>query len=215
MNLFFDIGFHRGAVSYELRLLYPRLNIVGVEGHPDLVANFYEHNKNSGVILLNNVVSDKDDVLTEFTICDINPGINSINNEWIKTIRHSHFFDKSKRIIQVKSVTLDSLISKYGIPDLIKMDIEGAEHMALMGLTTKVPMVMFEWSEEWFSNTLLCVERLHELGFTEFASDSRWENIPSSKPEFAKDLEFAPWSKFDKSNINPKRKLRWGMVYAR
>ena len=161
MNLFFDIGFHRGAVSYELRLLYPRLNIVGVEGHPDLVANFYEHNKNSGVILLNNVVSDKDDVLTEFTICDINPGINSINNEWIKTIRHSHFFDKSKRIIQVKSVTLDSLISKYGIPDLIKMDIEGAEMKALEGakktLATYQPQLAIAVYHD-YENALKCRE---------------------------------------------------------
>ena len=41
-------------------------------------------------------------------------------------------------------VTLDSLIDEYGLPQFIKLDIEGYESYALRGLSQPVPFIQFE-----------------------------------------------------------------------
>jgi FkbM family methyltransferase len=45
---------------------------------------------------------------------------------------------------EVEMVTLDSLIEEYGLPQFIKLDIEGYESFALRGLSHIVPFVQFE-----------------------------------------------------------------------
>jgi len=63
---------------------------------------------------------------------------------------------------------LDELISEYGKPNLIKIDVEGFEYEVLCGLKTKVDEICFEWAEETFSNTLKCITILEELGYNSF-----------------------------------------------
>jgi hypothetical protein len=36
-------------------------------------------------------------------------------------------------LLEVEVVTLDSLYAKYGPPDVVKIDVEGAEYSALLG----------------------------------------------------------------------------------
>lgn len=77
--------------------------------------------------------------------------------KWNEKIRFSH-------ASSVPSTTLDALIGKYGIPDFIKMDVEGAETLVLLGLSHPVPALSFESLLPDYRDALqTCVKRLLEI----------------------------------------------------
>lgn len=212
--LVFDIGYNHGSFTKEILTHFKGVTVIGVDGHP-MYEEAFNRSPLPGVTFIHGLVSDKCTKDLSFFICDINPGINSINPEWINTVRHNHFFEKTKREIKVRSTTLDKLISVYGVPDIIKLDIEGAESMALRGLTQKCGTVILEWSEEFFHETLVCVDLLKNLGYSLFACDNHWEGIPADA-EYKPDLNYVSWEELNLNNdIIPSRKLRWGMLYAK
>ena len=71
-------------------------------------------------------------------------------------------------MIEVKTMSIDSLIEKYGIPDLLKIDVEGAEDQVINSLSMKVPILCFEWAAEWRNCINTCIDKLIGLGFTKF-----------------------------------------------
>lgn len=211
--LVFDIGYNNGNFSKEILLTNPNSKIVAIDAHPMYEQRFNE-NPISNITFINNAISDKLNEEISFFICDSNPGINSINENWISEIRHSHFFDKTKREIKVKSITLDYLIENYGIPDILKLDIEGAEFLALSGLSKKCPLVLFEWCEECFEDTKKCLHLLKDLGYTKFANDWHMEGDPVYS-EYKTNLIFTDIQEVLEQEIIPERKQKWGMIYAK
>jgi len=203
--LVFDLGYNQGNYTHQILNKYPGAKIIGVEGHP----MYFGKTKPINVELIQAVVSNVGGVEIPFYICDSNPGINSINPEWINTIRHKHFFDRTKRMDMVPCITIDELITKYGIPDIIKMDIEGAESIALEALSCKCGLITFEWSEEFFHDALKCITKLKKLGYTLFS-------YTEQSDQFIMDLDYKPWENLKiYENIIPDRKERWGMIYAK
>lgn len=65
--------------------------------------------------------------------------------------------------IEVPTVTLDSLITTYGRPRFIKIDIEGAEPLALRGLSIPVPYISIEYHCDAKSAAIVreCFSLLH------------------------------------------------------
>jgi len=212
-SLIFDIGYNHGNFTRELLLSNPNSKIIAVEAHPMYVDQFNQ-NPIPNVTLLNCIISDKLNEEVSFFICDSNPGINSINEKWISEIRHSHFFDRTKREVKMNSVTLDYLIDIYGIPDILKLDIEGAEFLALSGLTRKCGLILFEWCEECFEDTKKCLKILSDLGYTEFANDHHMEGDPVYS-EYRGNLDYKSLDEILEIEIIPERKQKWGMIYAR
>lgn len=203
--LVFDIGYNMGNFTRQVLAIEPTAKIIGVEGHP----MYHELPRPSNVTLIKAVVSNQDNTEIPFYICDSNPGINSINPEWIEIIRHSHFFSKTKRMVMVPSITLDKLISLYGIPDILKMDIEGAESIALEKLSQKCGLVTFEWSEEFFFDALKCITKLKSIGYEKFSYSEQCDTFEPNRAFYSwEDLKLY-------ENIVPERKDRWGMIYAK
>jgi FkbM family methyltransferase len=65
--------------------------------------------------------------------------------------------------------TLDSLISKYGVPDYVKIDVEGYELTVLNGLSHRVPLISFEANLPHFrQETLRIIERFAHAGAPQF-----------------------------------------------
>ena len=206
--LIFDLGYNHGNITRQMLCFYPEARIIGVEGHP-MYHDLFRASPISNVELIQAVVSDEDGKDVPFYICDSNPGINSINPEWITAIRHRNFFERTKRMVLVKSITIDGMISRYGVPDIIKMDIEGAESKALRGLSRKCGLVTFEWSEDFFGDSEICVDLLKKLGYEKFA-------FTEESDQFNPNLDFDAWENLKlKDDIDPKREKRWGMIYAK
>lgn len=66
----------------------------------------------------------------------------------------------------VPAVTLDSLITTFGIPHLLKVDVEKAEIEALSGLTQRPPFLIYEFHRRFVEDALSCLDRCASLGFT-------------------------------------------------
>ena len=199
--LVFDLGYNRGAFSRKIKNIYVHAKIIGVDANSNFSTN--------DVHFINAAITDKLEEKIDFHICDDNLDISSINTDWIEKIRHNHFYENSHRIEKITSITIDYLIEKYGIPDLIKLDIEGAELMALNGLSVKAGLILFEFSEEYFFNAIKCVDRLKQLGYNEFSYTLNDDN-------FNINLEYHKWEDLGLQNImRPNEKEYWGMIYAK
>lgn len=69
---------------------------------------------------------------------------------------------------KIQVTTLDALISEFGVPQFIKIDVEGHEPEVFAGLSTPVRAFSFEWVPELFEHARACIQRLEELGDYEF-----------------------------------------------
>jgi FkbM family methyltransferase len=163
--MFFDIGANTGQWSLANRCRCEK--IIAVEASPitfeKLVANVKEQ---PNILPLNYAVcknNGKDVVFYEAE----SSTLSTLNKQWL-TNEASRFYNTGYREIVCKSIHLDDLISAYGVPTLIKVDVEGGESECLHSLTQKVDMLCFEWAAEMNDITFQCIDHLISLGFTKF-----------------------------------------------
>jgi hypothetical protein len=126
----------------------------------------------------------------------------------------------------VPTITLDTLVKKYGSPDYIKLDIEGWEYKALLGLTSKQGVISFEWSEEIFHIAEKCVNHLTNLGYKEFCVSGYFEEGDVFRYlEYNREVisqyycpkKFFGWDVIQKDlkqMINKERRMNVGMIFV-
>lgn len=68
----------------------------------------------------------------------------------------------------IETVSLDSQIEHYGIPDFCKIDTEGFEYEILKSLSYAIPILEFEFTDGFVNDTLKCIQKLSTLGNYEF-----------------------------------------------
>ena len=89
------------------------------------------------------------------------------NNNWLNN-KDMRFYGLQYTTITAQCISIDELIQLYGIPSLIKIDVEGGEFNTIKSLTSKVDTLCFEWTSEAESITHNCLDYLETIGFTEF-----------------------------------------------
>ena len=162
--LLFDVGANRGdAVIAGLNQGY---RVIALEAAPrvfsELVGNFIY---NPNVVPLRMAVSDKDGERLKFYEAD-EDGLSSLNQDWL-TKDGMPYKGKPHREVEVNTITIDTLADTYGNPDLIKIDVEGAEWAVFNGMTRKMGVVTFEWTQETLHEHQHQIEYLGSLGYTE------------------------------------------------
>jgi len=205
--LIFDIGANLGNYTKVWR---DKGTIISVEASPIIFRKLRRINRGHlNVICLNYAVCDSKKKIIGFFHCDVHT-LSTSNLDWLTDTR-SRFHDWPKKIheIQVQTITMDTLISQYGMPDLVKIDVEGSECQVLQSLTQKTPMLCFEWTAEWRKENQLSIDHLTKIGFSKFhiqESSDEYSYIPTSF-----DLTSSQCKKLVIEGIN---KLDWGMVWA-
>ena len=171
-NLIFDVGYHKGESTKKY--LQEGYTVIGIECNPKLIS--YNYKKYSYFIergklqLINKAVHDKDDEITDFYICNYNDQWSSCNPE----IPYRSNDNVSR--IQVYTVTLKTLIKKYGCPYYCKIDIEGNDIIAIKSLINlqEIPKYISAESEctNYNNKDIIdpysVLDTLHEVGYSKF-----------------------------------------------
>lgn len=204
--MFFDIGANIGAWSLANSRLCDK--IVAVEASPNtfnlLVNNCQQNNK---IVYENYAVCNHTEDSITFYEETLGMNLSTINKQWL-TSSESRFYNTPYREITVRTITIDTLIEKYGIPSLIKIDVEGGEYECISSLTQKVDMLCFEWASEVNPISFHCLDYLVGLGFSQFYL------------QFSDEYTFRPTEFYDIHTIKEKLhktipKIDWGMVWCK
>lgn len=105
----------------------------------------------------------------EILLCDTHM-ISSMSPEWIQSVKDSGRFPEYEwnRKETVAVDTLDNLIIEFGRPVFVKIDVEGFEPQVIAGLSSAVRALSFEFTPEFMTGTLQCIDHLWELGQCRF-----------------------------------------------
>jgi FkbM family methyltransferase len=159
-DIFYDIGAQYGLYT-SLALEFCK-EVHAFEPIPkffDVLKNNFKNYKN--VFLNNLAVSDK---TGKTKICI---GSTTIVEEMKKK------YPKSSEEVEIKTITLDEYIKTHPEPTIIKMDIEGAEFLAIKGgyefFKNNSPVILMEvLGDEFLEISKRAVELLVELGYAPY-----------------------------------------------
>lgn len=161
--LIFDLGFYNGDSSEYY--LQNNCEVVGVECNPNLVKyneEKFKHYIPNNLILINNAISDIDNQIIPFFL--------SKHPVWSSAYKQiAERLEKAEEI-KVKTITLKSLIEKYGCPDYCKIDIEGNDVIAVRSLMDldikpKVISVEAECLGVGEQSTINMIDELYNVGY--------------------------------------------------
>jgi FkbM family methyltransferase len=233
MNLIFDIGFNVGEFTQTCFNKYPNCSVIAVEANPNLANNVSPHFfTNYNFSLLNNLVSNIEGEEIDFYISHATTGVSTASTEFMN---NSRFTQGSKNLpqnsvswappVKIQSITVDSMIERYGMPDLLKIDVEGYEYNVLSGLTQKANDICFEWHEEEKDNLYKILEHLQSLGYDQFGvigwfdegdvfEKATFSDKGDPYLEYPKNFYTLEDLELDKL-INPERRVNYGMFFVK
>jgi FkbM family methyltransferase len=162
-DLVFDIGAHVGSRSRTMIDLGAR--VVAVEPQPAF-ADFIESRFADSLAGFERVAVGRSAGEIDLLISSRHPTVTSISSRFVETVKQSKGFSQVvwDRKVTVPMVTLDHLISRYGMPAFCKIDVEGAEAEILHGLTKPIRMIAFEYIPAMPSVASSAIDRLMGLG---------------------------------------------------
>lgn len=163
--MFFDIGSNIGL--WSLANINFTDKIIAIEASPITFNKLINNINNNLIECLNYAVSNSDEEYIDFYHTEWDT-ISTLNIEWIKSEKSRFYNSCNYTVIKCKTIKLDDLIEKYGVPELIKIDVECAEYECITSLTKKVNQICFEWSSEFNDINFKCIDYLYNLGYNKF-----------------------------------------------
>jgi FkbM family methyltransferase len=152
--LVFDIGANVGIYADALESAGAR--VVAVEPNSDCVRHIELTYRNRRIEIVQAAVGPADGLVT-FHVSDVHDDASTVCADVLP--------DGSKeagpwnRATCVPAVKLDTLISHFGMPDYIKMDVEGYESFVLDGLSTQPALLSFEFHHLYADRAMKCLDK--------------------------------------------------------
>lgn len=105
--------------------------------------------------------------------------ISSMSKEFIEESKKERFTEYNwDQSTTVQTETLDNMIEKYGVPNYIKIDVEGYEINVLRGLSQPIDVISIEFNPELCHKTIECIDYVDTMndGKTTFNYGYRNDN---------------------------------------
>jgi FkbM family methyltransferase len=163
-DLCFDVGANTG--SYTKRLLDLNAKVVAIEPQADCVNEIQSnYGNNCNLTIVQKALSEIEGEM-EILIANVNT-MSSLSPQWVAAVSESGRFINQRcswnKKQFVKVTTLDRLIEQYGLPEFIKIDVEGYEYQVLRGLSQPVKALSFEFTPEYCDAATKCITHLSQL----------------------------------------------------
>lgn len=160
MDMIFDFGMFDGSdAEYYLETGYKVIAVDAYPPHCAMAAKRLAKYVESGQLVIENMAISNTHGTVDLHICGQDLGSNSIVAE-----RLTDRFSLGK--YTVPTTTYDGLVAKYGLPMLLKIDIEGADRECVLGLTSKTaPMYL---SFEAHTDLPEMIDHARSCGYQEF-----------------------------------------------
>lgn len=163
-DLVFDIGAHVGnRVGVFLKL---GAACVAIEPQPLFSALLQKiYGRHPGFALVSSALGSEEGE-TELRISRRTPTVSTTAGAWREKVARSPSFARVRweDSVSIPVTTLDSLIDRFGSPDLCKIDVEGSELAVLQGLSSPLPLLSLEYIPAASADAIASVARLEELG---------------------------------------------------
>lgn len=203
-DIYLDIGAHKGVKAQYF--IDKEFKSILVEPQPECIKILNTLFKGSEIVeILQFGMGASRDIL-EMSINTREPALSTFSEEW-KTGRFIDSLWDTK--IDVPITTLDYLISKYGSPRYIKIDVEGFELEVIKGLTHKSGIISFEFTVEFIRNAIKCISYLSSLGYSKF-NLTKGEDLTFFLDKWVNKEDII--LKLNKLALNDKE--IWGDIYA-
>ncbi len=162
-SLFFDIGANVGNRTHAAGKIGAR--VVSIEPQPRMAAFLRElFSESNGVTVIEAAVGAQTRTV-DLILNERHPTLATTRADWIDSLRSTKRFRSERwgKKVPVQQITLDSLIGRFGIPDFVKIDVEGNEDDVLAGLSEPLPALSFEFIPEVPDRSKRCIEMLVRL----------------------------------------------------
>lgn len=151
---YFDVGAHHPFNISNTALLYERgWRGICVEANPNLIQAFLDHRPEDTILNMGigTVISFMD-----FYMIDDYSGRNTFNKDVAEKFVSEHPQFQISKVTPIKVVEIDELFDRFGVPDLLTIDIEGLDFAVLdwMGGRPKVICVENHGQEKMFDDLL-------------------------------------------------------------
>ncbi|HRE20575.1 MAG TPA: FkbM family methyltransferase [Rhabdaerophilum sp.] len=163
-GLAFDIGSHVGDRIASFRRIGAR--VVALEPQPDCAEAIRAiYQDDADVSLLHSACGPEEGKLT-LHVNSANPTVTTASPAFIQAADGAGGWEGQvwDRTIEVPVTTLDALVAAHGVPDFVKVDVEGFEADVLAGLSRPVPALSFEFTTIQRAVALECLAIVSALG---------------------------------------------------
>ena len=158
-DLCFDLGANHGSRTDVFLSLGAK--VIAVEPQPECTEELKEKYEGKNAEVIEAAVSSKHGE-GKLYLCNMDE-VSTLSEDF-KDYYSKYDYLSWKKSINVKLITLDELIAKYGVPEFCKIDVEGWESEVMKGLSSPLHYLSYEFNGPFKVNVIDCIDRLSTLG---------------------------------------------------